>query len=353
MAGLEGQDPKSALNQFCQAYTKKPVTKTCISYTTAKYGEQYQCTVKLNCMDGQEFAGDVSANQKDAEKQAATQALEHFKDAIAAMPQATKKRKASTGPEGVSKVGKVATGMEAMWGAGSWGAAAWGAPTPAATANNNPKMMLNTVLMKMAGRTLTKGDQVFEVAETPLGYQCTVQLPCLPGEMGQSVWAGEVAKSKKDAEQNAAKIALENISPESLAMIGSSEAAGGGKDASKGAWKGGGKGWDMKGMGKGWDMTGMGMGKGKGKTKRPSGDNLPRERITQVPVTGDILEWKGKFGWVKPHVAIEHAKAGKNKGKVFLSAKDFSGSDPVVGSAVQFQVYVDESGLGAEQATPF
>lgn len=346
---VEGQDPKSALNQFCQSYCKKPVTKTCIVYTTAKYGEQYQTTVKLNCIDGQEFAGEVASNSKIAEKLAAQQALNHFQEAIATMPAAGKKRKAEPGLGGITKVGKVGTEL-----AGGPGAM-WGAPSVPSPGTNNPKMMLNTVCMKLAKRTLQKGDMVFEVAETPLGFQCTVQLPCLPGEMGQSVWAGEVAQNKKQAEQNAAKIALENVSPESLALCEASVTPSGG-----GGWQGGkGTQWDMwkgmdKGMGKGMAMMGMGkgMGKGmfKGKTKRPSGDNLPRERITQVPVTGDILEWKEKFGWVKPHAPIEHAMAGKNKGKIFLSHKDFTGSDPAVGSTVQFQVYADASGLGAEEA---
>merc|ERR1711874_931673 len=117
-----------------------------------------------------------------------------------------------------------------------------------------------------------------------------------------------VAPSKKVAEQNAAKIACEAIGPalQMGNMTWAPAATQGwaqGKDAMMMQW-----------------MT-KGKGKGKGKSF-PSGADLPRQRITQVPVTGEVLEWKGKFGWVKPHTPIEHALAAKRGGKLFLSNKD-------------------------------
>jgi len=355
MSAFEGLDPKVALNNFIQAHTKKSVTKTCITYATQQFGEQYQCTVKLNCLDGQEFAGEVSDNQKNAEKKAAAQALDHFKDTMAEMPSSgsKKKRKAETPMGGVEKWGNME--MAAQFAAFQAWLHSWG------TGGMSPKMMLNSVCGKLAKERggIAKGEVSYETANTPLGYQSTVTLTCLPGEVGQSVWAGEPAKSKKEAEQNAAKVALQSISPESASMFET-----GGKGAAEG-W-GMGKGMDMWAMmGKGKD-TEMGMAKGKGteepkkpkkkpkEPKGPSGDDLPRERISQAPVTGEILYWMGKFGWIKPHVPIEHEKAGgKNKGKVFVSMKDVTGEQPPQGATVQFQVYVDASGLGAEEVISF
>merc|ERR1719373_109380 len=68
-------DPKNQLSQFCQKFCQRPVTKTDIVYTTSKFGYQYQSIVKLNCLGGAEYAGNLSANPKDAEKLAAQQAM--------------------------------------------------------------------------------------------------------------------------------------------------------------------------------------------------------------------------------------------------------------------------------------
>merc|ERR1719162_2657641 len=65
---------------------------------------------------------------------------------------------------------------------------------------------------------------------------------------------------------------------------------------------GGGKSFD-KGKGKGKFDKGFGKGK-KGKDKGPSGPNLPRSRITEEPVTGEVIAWKGKYGWIQPTTLI-------------------------------------------------
>merc|ERR1740121_364207 len=103
-------------------------------------------------------------------------------------------------------------------------------------------------------------------------------------------------------------------------------------------------------------MKGKGKGKGKmmmmgcGGTK-PTPD-LKRERITTAPITGEVTKWvKDKFGWIKPHAPIDHPNAKKNKGKIFVSVKDLADPSALLkeGAYVSFQVYSDESGLGAEE----
>merc|ERR1712224_548035 len=58
------------------------------------------------------------------------------------------------------------------------------------------------------------------------------------------------------------------------------------------------------------------LGKGKGKGKAPGnlgqGHLLPRTRVTEEPLTGVVLEWRGKYGWIAPDDELGHEKAGKH-----------------------------------------
>jgi len=121
-------------------------------------------------------------------------------------------------------------------------------------------------------------------------------------------------------------------------------------------WKGYPPAYPSFGMGFAKGMFGMkgkamGLAKGKGKGKRKgTGHKLPRERITETPVTGSVVEWKGKYGWLQPSVPIEHEKAQRHEGRVFVSSSDI-GDLPglTVGNLCQFHVFADASGLGAEE----
>merc|ERR1719162_2547381 len=81
-------DSKTALNQFCQRLCQRPVTRADIEYTVNKIGVQFQAIVKLNCIQGQEFAGELASSPKDAEKAAAAQALKAHQMTIATLPPA-------------------------------------------------------------------------------------------------------------------------------------------------------------------------------------------------------------------------------------------------------------------------
>jgi len=87
-----------------------------------------------------------------------------------------------------------------------------------------------------------------------------------------------------------------------------------------------------------------------GKNKRPSGPDLPRERVTTAPIIGEIVAWKKTFGWIKPSEAVEHADAEKHDGRIYVHSKDVQdGTEMEVGKMVLFHVYTDASGLGAEE----
>eukprot|EP00442_Polarella_glacialis_P011327 CAMPEP_0115152880 /NCGR_PEP_ID=MMETSP0227-20121206/66404_1 /TAXON_ID=89957 /ORGANISM="Polarella glacialis, Strain CCMP 1383" /LENGTH=263 /DNA_ID=CAMNT_0002563533 /DNA_START=62 /DNA_END=853 /DNA_ORIENTATION=- len=137
-------------------------------------------------------------------------------------------------------------------------------------------------------------------------------------------------------------------------------AAAMGKGQAKGSWmmpQMGGKGVFGKGMmAKGFmgGFAAKGMDKGKGKGKMGKGHTLPRQRVTDDPVTGEVVEWKGKYGWVMPSAPIEHEKASKHEGKIFVSKSDLVGVEELtVGSLCQFHVFTDASGLGAEECVGY
>jgi len=75
---------KAQLNHICQKVKGGQIRSGEIAFHTQKFSNnppQVQCTVKLLCLEnhGQpEFAGNVATNPKDAEKDAALQAIKHF-----------------------------------------------------------------------------------------------------------------------------------------------------------------------------------------------------------------------------------------------------------------------------------
>jgi len=58
------------------------------------------------------------------------------------------------------------------------------------------------------------------------------------------------------------------------------------------------------------------------------GHKLPRTRLTDHMVTGELVEWKGKFGWLKADVAIAHENLDLNGGRIFLSVSDIQEQEP-------------------------
>eukprot|EP00927_Polykrikos_kofoidii_P042913 TRINITY_DN36969_c0_g1_i2.p2 TRINITY_DN36969_c0_g1~~TRINITY_DN36969_c0_g1_i2.p2 ORF type:complete len:168 (+),score=31.86 TRINITY_DN36969_c0_g1_i2:109-612(+) len=90
--------------------------------------------------------------------------------------------------------------------------------------------------------------------------------------------------------------------------------------------------------------------KGKGKGPRMvGGPHLPRNRILASTVYGEVIEWLGKYGWVKPMEPVDHPLAHKHNGRIYVSNKDLTNATALQqGQLVAFYVYADASGLGAE-----
>merc|ERR1712136_549848 len=87
----------------------------------------------------------------------------------------------------------------------------------------------------------------------------------------------------------------------------------------------------------------------------PTGPNLERTRFTEEIFHGKIIEWKGKFGWIQATDHIKHPMAVKHGGKIYINQQDVVDDDVLgsarqlmVGQTVQFLLYSDASGVGAE-----
>lgn len=338
---VPGADPKTALNTFCQRYCKRAISKTDIVYTCQKIDNVQQAVVRLNCLDGIEFAGEVAALQKDAEKNAAKQALLNYSGEIAKLPAANKTNKKRKVPGDV--VPPIA-GVSAV------------DPTM-----QNAKVALNTGLMRILHRALTKEDVQYNTVQTALGFQCTISLPSLPGEWAGYAWAGEVANKKRDAEEHAARHAVEALRADpTMASAMDTPPTKMPKTMGRQSYHMGGcpayqayhsyQALPAAMYGKGYKGSWKGWGKGPVLSSIP----LTRERITSEPITGAVLEWKDRYGWLTLHQPIDHPQATKNSGRVYLNMKDWQQPDvlPMQGMTVQMHVYADQSGLGAEEASP-
>lgn len=95
---------------------------------------------------------------------------------------------------------------------------------------------------------------------------------------------------------------------------------------------------------------------GKKAPSGPTGPNLPRKRVTTNKVVGQVLEWRGKYGWIQPGEPVRHPKAMMRHGRIFVSKTDLVGAglwELIPGSFIQFHVFEDEAGLGAEDCNLF
>lgn len=204
--------------------------------------------------------------------------------------------------------------------------------------------------MKLLKRPMQKGEIVYDAPQTPGGFQSSLRLPCLPEPWGTKQWTGKVCMNRKAAEQDAAEKALVDIkaAPEFADVLKDSEGTPGApkKKKEKGEAKDGeGKG---KGKGKGKMFPWLDFAWGKG---GKAGPDLPREAVGEGLVQGEVAEWRGNFGWIKPaEGAITHEGLSRRGGRVYVHKQDLQGAETLeAGAKVKFKVYSDSSGLGAAE----
>lgn len=68
-------------------------------------------------------------------------------------------------------------------------------------------------------------------------------------------------------------------------------------------------------------------------------------------MVGKVVEWKKTHGWIEPECSIDHPDIGKHQGHIFVHGKDIvpKWRGLVAGSMVEFILYFDGHGLGAEE----
>jgi len=83
---------------------------------------------------------------------------------------------------------------------------------------------------------------------------------------------------------------------------------------------------------------------GKGGAAKPG-----RTRVSGARLRGEISEWRGFSGWISPISEIDHPDASKNGGRIYVHKDDVKpGFTPAKKVAVEFVLYQDARGLGAE-----
>mmetsp|Transcript_69517 Transcript_69517/g.224920 ORF Transcript_69517/g.224920 Transcript_69517/m.224920 type:complete len:429 (-) Transcript_69517:178-1464(-) len=322
----ESANYKTELVKALQAHSKRTMTKGDVVYTVAKIDVQFQATVRLNCLGGQEFAGEVLDQEKAAEQSAAQQAL--LANAVwlpaepVMVPPAPKMPALTMLPHvGVPAVPAKRKDPEPL----------------------NPKSELVMFLQRYLRRTMTKEDIVYEHGKNETGFQAHVTLACLEGRQ----FIGEVCAGQKLSEASAASLALQALQAEVGPLppaVKKQRQQPGAKPAA----------------------VHLGM---LGGFVAPPPVAVRRAQVVAPPVvaaggrqfvhaealTGEVTDWSAAgWGFIKPHGQISHPLAATREGKVYVHAKDLApGTELAVGTLVQFRVYADKLGLGAAEVLSF
>lgn len=94
------------------------------------------------------------------------------------------------------------------------------------------------------------------------------------------------------------------------------------------------------------------QGKAAGKAAGKNTASQKRDILHDQPLLGTIVQWRGKFGWLKPHDTIDHPLADKHQGDLYLTQQDVEEEIEGEGSVVSFILYGDSKGLGAMNVKP-
>jgi len=204
---------RSQLNTFLQRSLGRPVVKDDIEILNEKIeDDRFQVTVTLHSLNGEVYTAEA-ATEKEAVELACRSALDEHAAEIEALPPSEKKRKRAKEPTAeLAGVNHIPLG-----GLGEQTAA-----DEAKLASLTNKSDLNSLVMKLNGRALNKGDIRYECTKVPEGgFQAVVTIECLLGPDGESFWSGEVCETKQKAEQSAAGLAYEILMamPENVATL--------------------------------------------------------------------------------------------------------------------------------------
>jgi len=164
-----------------------------VEYTTHVVESNYLATVKMVCLDGQEFVGELAGTEKEAQQSAAHVALIGLSAEVSAK---------SVGKRPNLDVYVDGSSMKLR------------KTTP--TGEDDPGMFmkerLREVVKQIVGRDLIESDVSYEYSAAPSGgHVYTVSIPALPDGSSKKVWVGAISPFKRDAQLIAAQAAYTDL----------------------------------------------------------------------------------------------------------------------------------------------
>merc|ERR1712061_532112 len=93
-------------------------------------------------------------------------------------------------------------------------------------------------------------------------------------------------------------------------------------------------------------------GKGKGKGKKSEKGYPERSPLHDEALYGTVVVWKGRYGFIQPNDTIDHPMAEKHGGKLFFALDDVEDELEGVGTVVEYMLYEDSRGPGAQNVKP-
>ncbi|CAE7762002.1 aurkb-a [Symbiodinium sp. CCMP2592] len=207
--------PKEQLSYFCATKLSRAIAPQDIVYMSDQYAQGFQSVVRMCCLDGQEFAGEIRQDKVKAEEAAAAQAMLVYKaQATLLIDVAVKKRKAVAPPTAAQPALAKKIRLEP----GVLGMPGW-VPQQSADVVATNKMELSTHCARIARKIMEKTDICFETKEVDEGgFQAILRLNCLPGVWSSRTFVGQVCKKKAEAEQSTAGVALAAIKKDAFLM---------------------------------------------------------------------------------------------------------------------------------------
>jgi len=232
---------KVELNTLLMKLLRRPLAKGEASYQSEQTEGGFQGTVTLNCpglpngWEGMTWSADeISSTKPLAEQEAAAAAFDALSGDPELAAQAGYKSAgspafaAAVAAQAAEKQTRLAAQVNALSGTVEDLPEEPEKPQmhPANSVNAclTSKLILNSHLMKLLRRPLTKGEASYQSQKLEDGFQATVTLNCpdLPEQWQGQAWAGDISASKQEAEQQAAGRALEHLEndPELAALAG-------------------------------------------------------------------------------------------------------------------------------------
>jgi len=209
---------KQVLITFMQKHVGRSLVKADLDYAVETVGEsQFQCTLTINCLNHERYQGHICPTGPAAQQAAALLAIEAHAAEIAAIPacdasKPTKKDKKAMAQAKARELGGELPGDQMRrdaYGTPQLRAQRGGKSGGGKGQGNHWKNELMQTVQGAIQRMARRGDIEYTYNRKMGLSQCTVILHCLGG----SAYNGEPCRGDQDAEQSAARHALQSGEP--------------------------------------------------------------------------------------------------------------------------------------------